>query len=179
MLLKNKKSRKKGRGAHYPFDPNGELNEMWIRENDPYSHSTLIVDSKGTGTYCHVTFTPPNDDGTRYHYGFETRKSANRDKGLMFWTTPYRDEDKLTNEKKRILMRVYDKLCRSLERDSSHYSRSRSRSPRRDSQRYSRSRDVRRDSRDSQRYSRDVRRDSRGGSLKRKFTCKYRKLYKK
>lgn len=55
-----------------------------LEKNDPYSHSTLIVDSKGTVTYCHVTFTLPNDDGTKYHYGFETRKSANRDKCLMF-----------------------------------------------------------------------------------------------
>ena len=162
MLLKNKKSRKKGRGTHYLYDPNGELNEMWIKENDAYSHSTLIVDSKGTGTYCHVTFTPRNEDGTKYHYGFETRNSANRDIGLMFWTTPYSKRYKLTSEKRRILMMLYDKLCRSLERDSSDDSRSRSRSPYRDSQRY-----------------RNVRRDSRGGFIKRKFTCKYRKQYKK
>ena len=93
----------------------------------------------------------------------------NRDKGLMFWTTPYRDKDKLTDLKRNILIKLYNKLCMSLERDHSHYSRSRSRSPQRDNKIHSR--DIRRD-------IRHVRRDSRGGSLKRKYTCKYRNKYK-
>ena len=106
-------SRKKAGAPKIPYNKDGNLNHIWVKENGN-SHATFIVDPKGTGTYCHITITFAGDR-TKYHYGFEIRNPKNRAMGKHFWTTPYIDNYKFTPAIKKELEMLYKELCQSEE----------------------------------------------------------------
>lgn len=119
--MRNNRSRCKSRtkkrryaGAqHKPYDKDGNLNKIWVKEYGN-SHATFVVDPQGTGSYCHVTIQYRNDT-TKYHYGFEVRNNQHRARGKHYWTTPYRDDRKFTQEIKDELARLFSELCETEE----------------------------------------------------------------
>lgn len=180
------KSRKKAAAPKTPYNKQGKLNNIWVKENGN-SHATFIVDPKGTGTYCHISITFPGDP-TKYHYGFEVRNNRHRAMGKHFWTTPYIHDYKFTPAIKRELQILYRELCereevsrsRSIELISRSRNNSRDKRDNRDrrdrigtlrKQPYRNRNRGRSRSRSRSRNSRY----SRGGFLNNRIPCKYKR----
>lgn len=120
MRHKQSKVTRRAKGPKTPYDRYGNPNPMWIVENknNINSHATYIVDPRGNGTFCHSTITYPNDP-TRYHYGFEVNNRYHRSLGMHAWTTPYKDDKKITPRILNELKSLYRELCNREENISS------------------------------------------------------------